>query len=75
MVGNTWKKLGLTYTLTPDTVLEFDFASSQQAEVHAIGFDTDDTVRATRCSSCMVAIPGGIQAYRTTIRPTDGSIL
>jgi predicted outer membrane repeat protein len=44
MTGNAWKQVGLAYTITPNTMLEFDFASSQQGEVHAIGFDSDEVV-------------------------------
>jgi hypothetical protein len=41
VVGNGWKKVDLPTVVTPDTVLEFDFASSSRGEVHGIGFDTD----------------------------------
>ncbi|NLX56285.1 MAG: hypothetical protein GXY58_14345, partial [Planctomycetaceae bacterium] len=47
MVGNTWKSVFLTIGVTPYTVLEFDFESSRQGEVHAIGFDTDDAFTLT----------------------------
>ncbi|MBX6312589.1 MAG: hypothetical protein IRY99_06670 [Isosphaeraceae bacterium] len=40
--GNTWKKITLPYTVTPDTVLEFDFKSPAQGEVQGIGLDDDD---------------------------------
>ena len=64
MVGNTWKKLGVEYTVTPDTVLEFDFASSQQGEVHALGFDTDDSASARQMFQLYGSHTWGIQAYR-----------
>ncbi|MEO1525765.1 MAG: LamG-like jellyroll fold domain-containing protein, partial [Planctomycetota bacterium] len=39
--GNTWKAIELSYDVTPATVLEFDFQSSEQGEIHGIGFDDD----------------------------------
>ncbi len=46
--GSGLKKLDLTglvpggVSITPDTVLEFDFKSTDQGNIHAIGFDTND---------------------------------
>jgi len=45
MTGNNWKKIDLPYNITANTVLEFDFRSPVQGEVHAIGFDTDLAVK------------------------------
>ena len=42
--GNGWRKIALPYTITADTVLEFDFKSTEEGEIHAIGFDVDDVV-------------------------------
>ncbi len=39
IVGNRWRRSLQTYSLTPNTWIEFDFASSQQGEIHGIGFD------------------------------------
>ena len=44
MVGNTWKRSAQAYTVTPNTVLEFEFASANQGEIHAIGFDNNQEV-------------------------------
>jgi hypothetical protein len=41
--GNVWQKVDLDHTVTEDTVLAFDFRTEQQAELHAIGLDGDDT--------------------------------
>jgi hypothetical protein len=37
----SWLQIDLAYTITPDTVLEFDFQSTAQGELHSIGFDND----------------------------------
>ena len=46
--GNAWKQIGLNYTLTPDTVVEFDFRSMVEGDFHAIGFETDSRFSAER---------------------------
>lgn len=40
--GNRWRDVPFSYTVTVDTVLEFDFKSTDEAEIQAIGFDNDD---------------------------------
>ncbi|WP_414523994.1 hypothetical protein, partial [Umezakia ovalisporum] len=45
LLGNTWKKLDINnYTITKDTILEFQFQSTRGGEIHAIGFDTDNVI-------------------------------
>ncbi len=46
--GNNWKKIDFSYTVTENTILEFDFASSSQGEIHGIGFDTNTTHQTNR---------------------------
>ena len=45
LTGNTWKSVTLDPatlgTVTPNTVLTFDFAGPVEGEVHGIGFDTN----------------------------------
>lgn len=39
--GNSWRALPLVpYSITPNTVLEFEFSSSSEGEIHAIGLDS-----------------------------------
>jgi len=52
IVGNGWKKIALPYNIihsvNGSTVLEFDFMSTAQGEIHGIGFDTDDALSSDR---------------------------
>lgn len=41
---NAWKYIPFPYTITPNTVLRFEFQSTEQGEEHAIGFDDDNSV-------------------------------
>ncbi len=38
---NSWRRLAVNQTITADTVLEFDFLSTNIPEIAAIGFDND----------------------------------
>ena len=39
--GNGWKAIQVDYTVTANTVLEFDFKSTVQGEIHEVAFDND----------------------------------
>ena len=39
--GNYWKRKAFNYTITANTVLEFDYSSSLLPEISTIGFDND----------------------------------
>jgi len=41
---NAWKYIPLDYTITPGTVIEFDFRSTREGEVHGIGFDDNNSI-------------------------------
>ncbi|WP_282087271.1 T9SS type A sorting domain-containing protein [Aquimarina algiphila] len=46
--NNTWKYIGLDYMVTANTVIEFDFSSTSQGEIHAIGFENNNTLTSSR---------------------------
>lgn len=39
--GNAWKTLEVNTEITPNTVIEFDFRSLHQGQIHGFGFDID----------------------------------
>lgn len=46
--NNAWKAVSLNYNIVANTVLEFEFGSTIEGEVHGIGFDNDDNISANR---------------------------
>ncbi|MEE8526161.1 MAG: S8 family serine peptidase, partial [Thermoanaerobaculia bacterium] len=44
MAGNRWRRTEAAFELTPFTVVEFDYRSTSEGEIHGIGFDEDDDV-------------------------------
>ena len=42
--GNRWQKIDFPYTITPDTVLEFDYSSTAEGEVQGIGLVSSDAL-------------------------------
>ncbi|WP_442265658.1 M36 family metallopeptidase [Tenacibaculum sp. ZS6-P6] len=48
LTNNTWKYIPLNYTVTPNTVIEFEFSSTSQGEIHGVGFEDDNTLTSSR---------------------------
>lgn len=44
LFNNAWKSIALNYTVTSNTVIEFEFGSTVQGEIHGIGFDSDSGI-------------------------------
>ncbi len=42
--GNIWRKVGFNHVIEADTVLEFEFKSNSQGEIHGIGFNTNGSL-------------------------------
>ncbi|MEZ6044107.1 MAG: hypothetical protein R3C11_00690 [Planctomycetaceae bacterium] len=43
LAGNTWKMFEVNLEMTEDLVMEFEFRSTLEGQIHGFGFDTDDT--------------------------------
>jgi hypothetical protein len=48
LTNNTWKYIPLNYTVTSSTVIEFEFSSTSEGEIHGIGFEDDNTLTSSR---------------------------
>ncbi|CAL2086221.1 conserved protein of unknown function precursor containing a T9SS type A C-terminal secretion signal. Probable M12B family metalloprotease [Tenacibaculum sp. 190524A02b] len=48
LTNNTWKFINYNYTVTSNTVIEFEFSSTSEGEIHAIGFENDNSLTSSR---------------------------
>ncbi len=48
LTDNTWRRTNTKYTITAHTVLAFEFQSTQQGEIHGIGFDSDESLTSSQ---------------------------
>ncbi|MDA8017624.1 MAG: serine protease [Thermoanaerobaculia bacterium] len=48
LTANTWRRTTQTFSITANTVVEFDFSSSSEGEIHGLGFDQDDDLSSDR---------------------------
>lgn len=46
--NNAWKAILLDYEVTENTIISFDFGSTQQGEIHGIGFDDNNSISSNR---------------------------
>ena len=44
MTGNRWRRSTQSFAVTADTVIQFEYSSTSQGEIHGIGFDEDQTL-------------------------------
>lgn len=48
LTNNTWKYIDYDYEVTANTVIEFEFNSTSEGEIHGIGFEDDNELTSTR---------------------------
>lgn len=46
--GNIWRKIRIDQVIDEDSVLEFEFKTSSEGEIHGIGFNTSSSVNSSR---------------------------
>ena len=63
IVGNGRKKIDLPYPASSETILEFDYKSSDEGNLHAIGLDDDNTLDGSRAFKLYGADAGGFAGY------------
>ncbi|MDP5133892.1 MAG: M12 family metallo-peptidase, partial [Paraglaciecola sp.] len=63
LTGNRWRAINLPYTITPNTVIEFDFKSTTKGEIHGVGFDTDLALSENATFTLFGTQKYGIQDY------------
>lgn len=61
LTGNRWQATSTTYTVTPNTVLEFEFKSDSPGEIHGIGFDEDNVLSPERIFKFYGTEPWGLE--------------
>jgi len=48
LYNNAWKSITVDYEVTPYTVIEFDFKSTQIGEIHGLGFDNNTSISSSQ---------------------------
>ena len=62
--NNAWKAVPISYNITANTYIEFEFRSTLQGEIHGIGFDDDDNISAPYTFQLWGNQTWGITNYR-----------
>lgn len=73
LTGNSWKAINYSYTVTANTVIEFEFGSTAQGEIHGIGFDNDNTISADKTVRLYGTQNWGLVNYANDYTASAGS--
>ena len=63
LADNTWRRSAQRYQVTPNSILQFDFASSAEGEVHGIGLEQDNVPNSDRIFQLYGQQVWGLQAF------------
>jgi len=72
LTNNTWKLLDFEYDVTEQTVLEFDFRSGSEGEIHGIGLENDASISDDRVFKLFGTQSWGIEYDEVDYATTDG---
>lgn len=67
--NNAWKAIALEYTVTAQTVIEFDFGSTRQGEIHGLGFDDNNSISSSKTFKVHGTQSWGIQSFDNYSNP------
>lgn len=64
LTGNLWRSISVGYNVTSNTLLNFDFFSTAEGEIHGIAFENDNNV-STQLTFQLLGVQSdfGIQAF------------
>jgi rhamnogalacturonan endolyase len=65
LTGSTWRKMTFSYTVTANTMLEFDYMSTKEGTIQGIGFDEDNLAGSNRLFRLYGTTTWGISNYAT----------
>ncbi|WEL18611.1 Pilin/Flagellin, FlaG/FlaF family [Halorhabdus sp. SVX81] len=72
LTNNTWKVVEFDHNVTDQTVLEFDFRSSTEGEIHGIGLENDASISDDRIFKLFGNQSWGIEYDEVDYATTDG---
>ena len=61
--NNAWKAININYNVTAGTVLQFEFGSNIEGEIHGIGLDDNNTISFTKTFQLYGSQRWGIQNF------------
>jgi len=65
ITGNAWKYISYDYVVTSETVIEFDFKSTVEGEIHGIGIDNNNSYSAGQVFNLYGTSSWGINDFTT----------
>ena len=63
LTGNTWRSIPFDYKVTENTVIQFDFTSNAEGEIHGISFDNNNKLSPETTFQVYGTQPWGIEDY------------